>query len=446
MSLHLLSFEQQNQLEKLLSGTPRSSLRRRAEILLLYNQGLNAGVISRMVRVSPQRVRYWRQRFLEVGMRLFQDDPTVLLLLQRQAGVPIGEIMSEQSAAMQSPQGNILDQKNPPAMAAGLEAFVTEISQRKSPGVGLGDQMSEAGRKVFAFHFGQMLLHEDGTRLGTDIEELHDMRVATRRMRAAFEVFESAFKPKVVRSLLRGLRATGRALGHVRDLDVFLEKAEHYLENLPDEKRAGLAPLLEHWQRDRQSARQELIAYLDSPVYQEFKENFLKFVTTPGAGARRLQDAPPEPRRVCEVAPVLIYQRLAEVRAFDAILHTASVEQFHLLRIEFKKLRYTLEYFREVLGAESRAVIEEIKTLQDHLGNLNDAQVATQILRDFLAGWDSLQEALPVSQRMQPDAVMDYLSFRYSERQELMQSFQAAWERFNRPELRQLLAQAVSAL
>jgi hypothetical protein len=41
---------------------------------------------------------------------------------------------------------------------------------------------------------------------------------------------------------------------------------------------------------------------------------------------------------------------------------------------------------------------------------------------------------------------MDYLSFRYAERQELMQSFQAAWERFTRPELRQLLAQAVSVL
>lgn len=445
MSQHLLSLEQQKQLETLLSGSLRSSIRRRAEIIALYDLGLNAGVISRMVRVSPQRARYWRQRFLEEGMSLFPDNRTNESLPQQQAGAAIGEMMSEQSAAEQFPQGSKLNE-NQPVVIDGLDTFAAQISQQKNPGVRADDTMSEAGRKVFGFHFGQMLLHEDGTRLGADIEELHDMRVATRRMRAAFEVFENAFKPKVVRSLLRGLRASGRALGHVRDLDVFLEKAEHYLESLPEEKRAGLAPLLEHWQADRQSARQELVAYLDSDAYQEFKERFLKFVATPGAGARRLENDPPEPRLVCEVAPVLIYQRLAEARAFNAILHTASVEQFHLLRIEFKKLRYTLEYFREVLGPECRDVIQEIKALQDHLGDLNDAQVATQILRDFLAGWDNLQEELPVNQRAQPDAVMDYLSFRYAERQELMQSFQAAWERFTRPELRQLLAQAVSVL
>jgi hypothetical protein len=95
---------------------------------------------------------------------------------------------------------------------------------------------------------------------------------------------------------------------------------------------------------------------------------------------------------------------------------------------------------------ELNQVIQEIKTLQDHLGDLNDAQVATEILRNFLAGWDNLQEDLPVSERALPDAVMAYLSYRYAERQELMQSFPAAWERFNRPELRQLLAQAISVL
>jgi CHAD domain-containing protein len=76
------------------------------------------------------------------------------------------------------------------------------------------------------------------------------------------------------------------------------------------------------------------------------------------------------------LAPLLIYTRLASVRAFNAILPDASIEQLHGLRIEFKKLRYTIEFFREVLGEEARAVIDDLKALQDHLGDLNDAQGA----------------------------------------------------------------------
>ena len=50
--------------------------------------------------------------------------------------------------------------------------------------------MDEAARKTLLFHFERMLKHEPGTREGEDAEELHDMRVATRRMRAALRVFD----------------------------------------------------------------------------------------------------------------------------------------------------------------------------------------------------------------------------------------------------------------
>ena len=88
------------------------------------------------------------------------------------------------------------------------------------------DTLAEAGRKIFRFQFSQVLDHEAGTRLGEDIEELHDIRVATRRLRAAFEVFEGVFKPKALKNSPEGLRSTGRTLGQVRDLDVFMEKAQ----------------------------------------------------------------------------------------------------------------------------------------------------------------------------------------------------------------------------
>ena len=84
--------------------------------------------------------------------------------------------------------------------------------------------MARAAQKTLAFHFARVGEHESGTLEGTDIEELHDMRVATRRMRAALRIFDGYLDPQDVRPLLKGLRRTGRALGTVRDLDVAGER------------------------------------------------------------------------------------------------------------------------------------------------------------------------------------------------------------------------------
>ena len=65
----------------------------------------------------------------------------------------------------------------------------------KTPGVMAEDLHSEAGRKVLRFHLARMLAREPGTRDGADPEELHGMRVATRRMRAAWRVFGDAYQP-----------------------------------------------------------------------------------------------------------------------------------------------------------------------------------------------------------------------------------------------------------
>ena len=327
-----------------------------------------------------------------------------------------------------------------------LEGFAPLPSPQKSAGLLPGDLLSEAGRKLMLFLFAEMLRHEAGTRLGEDIEALHDMRVATRRLRAAFEVFQGAFEPKALKPYLKGLRQTGRLLGQVRDLDVFMEKAQHYLASLPESERQGLDPLLEDWKSQRDRARAQMIEHLDGEDFQAFKWSFNQFLHTPGAGAREMDALPPQPAAVREIAPVLVYTRLSEVRAFDAALPNAPIELLHALRIQFKKLRYTVEFFREVLGEETRAVINDLKSIQDHLGDLNDADVATRMLKTFLEEWDGAQAGLPVSQRQNPEGIVNYLAARHAERYRLMVSFPEAWEYFNRPEFRRSLALAVSVL
>jgi CHAD domain-containing protein len=302
--------------------------------------------------------------------------------------------------------------------------------------------MSEAGRKVLAFHLTRMVAHEPGTREGTDIEELHDMRVATRRLRSAFRVFAPYYKARTVRPHIVGLKRTGRALGSVRDLDVFLQEANEYLRGLGPGAAGDLDLLLHAWGDQRERARTRMIGVLDSAKYHAFVESLRLFVSTPGAGARASSSMPPRPTLVRHVVPRLIYDRWARVQAFAPILEGAHVSVLHALRIECKRLRYALEFFREVLSPEAEHVIKAVVGLQDHLGHLNDADVANAMLSDFLFS----PRISGDRERLIAPGVVAYLAAKQRELQELLDTFPEAWSSFNQAEIRQSLANAVAVL
>jgi CHAD domain-containing protein len=185
---------------------------------------------------------------------------------------------------------------------------------------------------------------------------------------------------------------------------------------------------------------------LDSQKYKNFIQKFNAFVNTPGLGVLPIRDESPTPRQVREIAPVLIYTRLEAVRAYDSILPNATIAQLHALRIECKRFRYTVEFFREVLGEQTKEIINELKGIQDHLGDLHDADVACQIMRKFLTEWDARQAALPLAERLNPQPIVAYLAQQSTELHRLMISFPHVWTHFNRPEFRMSLALAVAAL
>jgi CHAD domain-containing protein/transposase-like protein len=316
----------------------------------------------------------------------------------------------------------------------------------KQPGIEPADLVAEAGRKILRFQFAQMLAHEDGTRQGDDIEELHDMRVAVRRMRVAFEIFDTSFAPKILKSHLKELRVVGKSLGRVRDLDVFEEKARRYLRDFPEDQQSRLDPLLDGWAKQRETYRKKMLSYLDGERYQHFLRNFNRFVQVPGEGVRKSVQESFSPGSVRHLAPAMIYHRLGAVRIYQDILDTATIEQLHALRIEFKKLRYIMEFFREVLDPRVKNVITEIKKVQDHLGDLNDADVAVRILGQFLDQWEIRQQSLPLNERENPEPIFVYLTAKHAERHHLMTHFQETWDQFERGEVMRDLALGMSVL
>lgn len=262
----------------------------------------------------------------------------------------------------------------------------------RTPGVVGDDTLAEAGRKVLRMHLARMLAAEEGTRLGEDIEELHRMRVATRRMRSVWRVFDGAYRPKVQRRYVRELRTVASALGAVRDLDVQLAALDAW-QVTPEAQRAAqeagattaalaLRSFRDELASDRDDARRELIDLLDSRRYQDFVSDYLELTETPGAAER--STPPGVPILVRHTAGGRIWAAYEALRAHETILGWADIPALHLVRIDAKRLRYTLESFREVLPPAVSDLIARTTALQDHLGVLNDADIAARMAREHL--------------------------------------------------------------
>ncbi len=263
------------------------------------------------------------------------------------------------------------------------EAARPHLSVGPTPGVLASDTLAEAGRKVMAFHFERLLAREPGTREGRDIEELHQMRVATRRLRAAWRVFGAAFDPADARRLKRPLRVVATALGAVRDLDVLLEIARAHRAGLPEAEAVAFGPLIRDLEARREAARIQLHDVLDQPRYVRWLHASVAFLGSPRPTSRSVVAT--GPRLVRELAPAAIWAAFGRVLAYEGIQRWADVPTLHALRIEGKRLRYSLEFIREALGPEVAPLIQRVTALQDHLGLLNDADVAATMARDFLA-------------------------------------------------------------
>jgi len=304
------------------------------------------------------------------------------------------------------------------------------------------EPMSEAGRKVLYLHFKRMLAHEPGTRLGQDPEALHDMRVATRRMRAAFQLFAPYFDAKALAPFGKRLRRLGRSLGTVRDLDVLLQKAQSYAANLPPDQADSLDPLLAAWQTHREVARRQMLEYLDSPAYRKFVTEFETFLTTPNAGALAASPGQPEPYQVRHIVPRLIFTRYESVRAYEPLLPAASLDTLHQLRIECKGLRYSLEFFREVLGPEAAGLIKQVVAMQDLLGELQDARVAEGLIIEFLTEARNKKKKLQVPL----EGVEAYLAAQRAAQADLLARLPAAWAALAGYDFRRDLGLAVEAL
>ena len=280
------------------------------------------------------------------------------------------------------------------------------------------DPVAEAGRKIIARQTRRMLSQEAGSRQGADIEATHRMRVAIRRMRSLLKLIPEHYRPRARRELESGLRDIARALGRVRDLDVLLLDLQHYAASLPPDEKAQILSVISRLDRRRAKERERLKALFDSKSYARFLRQLKRFGKTSGKGARRLRRRS-APHQLRHILPVLLHQSLAQVKAYDAVLPAADIEVLHELRVEFKQLRYALEFFQPILGSSSGSYLRSVRAMQDYLGRVNDISVFTDTV-------SRLKKLSPA----EAQSLERYRAARLAEREALREDFAALWRRF----------------
>jgi len=244
-----------------------------------------------------------------------------------------------------------------------------------------------------------LLTHEPGTRTGEDIEDLHQMRVAVRRMRATLKAARPLLDAAWSDDLRGELGWLGGALGPVRDLDVLLLRLHREIASLPpDEQNAGGA-LLDALERERATARAAMLEALTAPRYSGLLERLAETVSaplpTPAPG-----DAP-QPALVDLVRAEAHKLRRAVEKAGD----NPPDEVLHALRIRGKRVRYTGELVAPSLrgtpaGKQVKRLLSAATGLQEVLGDHQDACVAEQHIRGLLAGLDVTPDTVFVAGRL----------------------------------------------
>lgn len=243
-------------------------------------------------------------------------------------------------------------------------------------GVDASLTVGEVAFAILRQQFAVFLAHEPGTRIGEDPEELHDMRVAGRRMRAAMQIFEDAL-PRRAGKLREELKWIAGVLGEVRDLDVQLGQLEEWISEAED--REPLAELRAVLEERRGRARKAMLRALDSRRYARLVEAFTGML---GHGPARRSRAGTLP--VLAAAPDLVRRRYRKVcKIGDAITEESPAEDYHELRKRGKRLRYALEFLSGVYGDPARDLIKPLRALQDVLGDHQDAVVAISHLREL---------------------------------------------------------------
>jgi len=235
--------------------------------------------------------------------------------------------------------------------------------------------VAEAMRIIFPPRVKDILQHEKAVRK-SDIEGVHDMRVATKRLREAVRVFRPAFGRARMNSHLSHMEALNDALGRVRELDVMglqLKALGERQEGLLD----GLQPLIDHVALRRDEANESLLPVLDEAL-PYLEEDLVELAQDRSKKRGHVWKLP-----FVDMCREIILRRIDEAFALEPEARAIENQaELHRMRIALKKARYALELCLPLLGSAAQKGYKPIAKLQEIMGEVHDRDVMRNHLQE----------------------------------------------------------------
>lgn len=210
-----------------------------------------------------------------------------------------------------------------------------------------------------------------------NIEGVHDMRVASRRLRSAVADFEFLFTTNDFAKLERRIKKLARALGTVRDQDVAiasLEKLVVKVDEKPlanaDKIKQGINEFILRRAQIRDAAREQLSVAIAEGKLAQLHSSFDVFARKLKTDAKSSKSS----KSFIEVGRAVLHKRWRDLtKHLSASIYTPlDAEGLHRARIEAKKMRYALELFDACWQGNLDALAKQVAELQGALGDVHD--------------------------------------------------------------------------
>lgn len=243
-----------------------------------------------------------------------------------------------------------------------------------------GASAGDVARAAIAAGTRRLVAHDPGVRLGGDDEDVHQARVATRRLRSDLATFRPVLDEAWVAEVRAELAWVAGELGAARDADVLLARLQRQAGQLGKADVAQVAALLRSLEAERSDARGRAAAALRTSRYAALLDRLVS-----GAQSPPFTEVAGEP--AVDALPRLVARSWRHLKeAVDEVGDETDDERLHEVRKKAKRCRYACEAVAPVVGKDASKLAGAVAAIQEVLGDLQDAAVAELWLRGHAVG------------------------------------------------------------
>lgn len=243
------------------------------------------------------------------------------------------------------------------------------------PVVDAHSTMGEVARAAIAGATVRLLQHDPGLRLGGDPEDVHQARVATRRLRSDLRTFRDVLDREATEALRDELKWLADALGVHRDADVLLDRLRSHAGRLGAPDARGVTGIIRKLEAERDDARRAVLEAIDSDRYLALLDTLVRSTRQPPL-------LPGADDRASDMLTQVVDRQWKKLKkAVDDLDEEPDDAALHEVRIRAKRARYAAEASAAVCGKKAVRLAKALARVQAVLGDANDAVVAEAWLR-----------------------------------------------------------------